>query len=376
MVINKRLGKSTRDFKQLLLKIALLIDSVHKLKVVLGSIRASQLYVHSISKEDFKIYPVSLAYLHYLEAEQSLHKPTSPPLDDPVLVVRSAPEVLKKNIFSIKSDVFQWAVVALDLSGAREIKSSHGGASSTTDTLNFDTLERSFDLANVQKPKGMKEKLFQLIQKCLSKRRNLRPSMEEIIKKLSSEHEEARIIDNVTHDSNTSASFNASFALNVVNVSYDLADEDHDSLLSSDSSTDTCECVSDPGFTAVNGGTCDTAERVEDGGDSGFNKTKVKVIATEDESSMRYVEIGNNYNHSNMDNVSSQHARYENDENSCTSNEGPQRSEAQIGIRGCLSLPNPAHTRRSQIMRPPSIPSVSGLYFFRISVRQRRLCRI
>lgn len=167
----------------------------------------------------------------------------------------------------------------------------------------------------------------------------------------------------MTHDSNTSASFNASFALNVVNESYDLADEDHDSLLSSDSSADTCECVSDPGFTAVNGGTCDTAERVEDGGDSGFNETKVKVIATEDESSMRYVEIGNNYNHSNMDNVSSQHARYENDENSCTSNEGPQHSEAQIGIRGCLSLPNPAQIRRSQIMRPHQYP-VSVAYTF------------
>uniref|UniRef100_A0A2C9M123 Protein kinase domain-containing protein n=1 Tax=Biomphalaria glabrata TaxID=6526 RepID=A0A2C9M123_BIOGL len=53
MVFNKTLGYSARDFRQLLLKIASLIDSLHKLMVVLGSIRASQLYVHRISETDF-----------------------------------------------------------------------------------------------------------------------------------------------------------------------------------------------------------------------------------------------------------------------------------------------------------------------------------
>lgn len=56
----------------------------------------------------FQIYPVSLAYLHYLEAEQSLHKPTSPPLDDPVLVVRQV-----NSFFYLQSPTPKYSILIL-----------------------------------------------------------------------------------------------------------------------------------------------------------------------------------------------------------------------------------------------------------------------
>ncbi|KAH9496712.1 hypothetical protein Btru_009752, partial [Bulinus truncatus] len=175
LVYNEKLGKTNSEFKSLLLKIAKLLDTFHKLNFILGSLRSSQLFVQFLPQTDYKIYPVCLGFLQLLDHTSDVQ------VDDPVAVVRSAPEITDKNIYSKSSDVFAFGVVTLDLFHARSKTHKPDNFSQKT----FDEMESEFSYNTLERPINMEPKLFKLIEKCLSQNPDSRPPMTAIIRMLS-----------------------------------------------------------------------------------------------------------------------------------------------------------------------------------------------
>uniref|UniRef100_A0A2C9L230 Protein kinase domain-containing protein n=1 Tax=Biomphalaria glabrata TaxID=6526 RepID=A0A2C9L230_BIOGL len=187
LVLNKTLGKSDANFKHLLLKIAKLLYSLHKLNLVLGIVRASQLFVHRVSEHDYKIFPVALGCLQYLDSSQTVKCETDQL--DSTFNVRSAPEVIESKRFSTSSDVFNLGVVMLDLFQARLEPQQPDVVSNCSSLKDFDALESKIQLTSVEKPKKMNPKIFKLIMKCLNENSELRPTMADVIRALSPKEE-------------------------------------------------------------------------------------------------------------------------------------------------------------------------------------------
>ncbi|CAL1534818.1 unnamed protein product [Lymnaea stagnalis] len=167
------------EMQSLLYKIAVMIQRMHKSNFIFGELRASQIYVDSTCVGKMRVFPVSLAYLNCVPEKKRQIQFTVP--NDPVSRARSAPEINQQGIYSVASDVYSFAVLALELYETK----CHAEQQTV---LNADIVrEGKINPDNVKKPKKMPKRSFDVLKKCLAPAASSRPSVAEIVCVLSSD---------------------------------------------------------------------------------------------------------------------------------------------------------------------------------------------